>query len=216
MSQLSEYLELIKNEKDTKLLPKNIKKDVEILGVPGNYEGEDTNVLMDSTLNYQGNFGGYEIITKVTSLDTSNFSTTKNLFIGFSELIEVPQQLDTSQVTDMQYMFSGCKKLTFIPEMNTSNVTNMYYMFNGCAKLTTVPLLNTSKVTNITNMFSGCSSLSNESLNNILQMCINATAYTSTKTLTILGFRAYEHSQAKIQGLSNYQAFLNAGWTIGY
>jgi surface protein len=218
MDVLNTKIKNILAEKVTKITPENIKKDVKILGITGNYEGEsnDTNVLMDDTLNYQGNFGGYELITKVTSLDTSNFSTTKNLFNGLSELIEVPQQLVTNQVTDMQYMFNGCKKLTFIPQMDTSRVTNMYYMFTSCAKLTTVPLLNTSKVTNMTNMFSGCPALSNESLNNILQMCINAAAYTSTKTLTILGFRAYQHSQAKIEALSNYQAFLDAGWTIGY
>ena len=256
MDILNTKIKDILTEKNTKIRPENIKKNIEILGITGSYEGESpslqnksititengtntitadtgydgldeveittnisssgTNVLMDDTLNYQGNFGGYEIITKVTSLNTSNFSTTKNLFAGFSELIEVPQQLVTNQVTDMQYMFSGCKKLTFIPEMNTSNVTNMYYMFNGCTKLITVPLLNTSKVTKMNNMFSGCTSLSNDSLNNILAMCINATVYTSTKTLTILGFRAYQHSQAKIEALSNYQAFLDAGWTTGY
>ena len=62
--------------------------------------------------------------------------------------------------------------------------------------------------------FTACSSLTNESLNNILQMCVNAINYPGVKTLKRLGLSS---EQATVcQGLSNYQAFLNAGWTTGY
>ena len=63
-------------------------------------------------------------------------------------------------------------------------------------------------------MFSGCTSLSDESLNNILAMCKNATAYTDTKTLKYIGLTPEQANKCKT--LSNYQAFLNAGWTTGY
>ena len=66
-------------------------------------------------------------------------------------------------------------------------------------------------------MFYSCSSLTDESLNNILTMCINISpSYRSNKTLSTLGFNASWCSASKIQALSNYQAFLDAGWTIGY
>ena len=63
-------------------------------------------------------------------------------------------------------------------------------------------------------MFKDCNNLSNESLNNILAMCASAENYTDTKALTILGIT---EEQAEIcKGLSNYQAFKDAGWTLKY
>ena len=58
---------------------------------------------------------------------------------------------------------------------------------------------------------SNCPNLSDETLNNILQMCINATNYTQTKSLSHLGLTAAQRS--KCMTLSNYTAFTNAGWT---
>ena len=113
-------------------------------------------------------------------------------------------------------MFYGCINLTTIPLLDTSSATNMNSMFNGCSNLTEIPLLDTSSATNINSMFGGCSNLSENSLNNILQMCINAVSYTgvNTKTLNYIGLS--EEQATKCTTLSNYQAFLDAGWTTGY
>ena len=87
-------------------------------------------------------------------------------------------------------------------------------MFYNCTSLITIPLLDTGKVTRMNSVFYNCSSLSNESLNNILAMCTNATSYTGTKTLAYLGLTS---AQANIcKSLSNYSAFIAAGWTTGY
>ena len=103
-----------------------------------------------------------------------------------------------------------------IPLLDTSGVTAMNSMFNGCSNLTEIPLLDTSSATNINSMFNGCSNLSENSLNNILQMCINAVSYTgvNTKTLNYIGLS--KEQATKCTTLSNYQAFLDAGWTTGY
>ena len=66
---------------------------------------------------------------------------------------------NTSNVTNMSSMFTGCKALTSIPTFNTSNVTNMNSMFHSCKCLTSIPLLDTSNVTNMNNMFYYCTSL---------------------------------------------------------
>ena len=76
------------------------------------------------------------------------------MFSNCSNLITIPQ-LNTSNVTDMYYIFNGCKVLTTLPLLNTQNVTNMNSMFGYCEKLTTIPLLDCGKVTNIGFMFSG-------------------------------------------------------------
>lgn len=67
---------------------------------------------------------------------------------------------DTSNITDMSYMFANCEALTTLDlsSFDTSNVTNMSYMFYNCYSLTTLDLssFDTSKVTNTEGLFYGC------------------------------------------------------------
>ena len=146
-------------------------------------------------------------------LDTSNITSMNNMFYNCKSLTTMPL-IDTSNVINMSSMFYYCTSLIIIALIDTSSATNMDHMFFGCANLTTIPVLDTSNVTNMDSIFNGCTSLSNESLNNIMQMCINASKISSNKTLVYMGLT---QDQANIcQTLSNYQAFLNAGWTTGY
>ena len=134
---------------------------------------------------------------------------------GDKELIIAPV-VDTSSKTSFSYFANSCRNLLEIPLLNTSNVTNMENAFSSCSVLTTIPVFNTSKVTNMSSMFMYTPKLTNESLDNVLQMCINATSYTGTKTLYQLGFRKSDYAVAIIEALPHYQAFIDAGWTIGY
>lgn len=86
----------------------------------------------------------------VTTIDTSNW--------------------DTSQMTTMEYMFSGCTALTNldVSKFNTSNVTDMDGMFADCSSLKSLDLSkwDTSKLGTMLNMFRGCSSLESLDLSN--------------------------------------------------
>ena len=152
-------------------------------------------------------------LTSIPLLDTSNVTNMDNMFDDCSNLTTIPL-LDTSNVTNMNNMFYGCSNLTSIPLLDTSNVTDMRSMFYGCSNLTSIPLLDTSNVTDMRSMFSRCSSLNNESLNNILAMCKNAAKITSNKTLKYIGLTKEQANICKT--LSNYSAFIAAGWTTGY
>ena len=71
-------------------------------------------------------------------------SDSSNMFSGFENLTTIPL-LDTSNVTSTEYMFYNCENLTTIPLLNTSNVTNMSQMFggfNGCTSLSDESLNN--------------------------------------------------------------------------
>ena len=87
------------------------------------------------------------------------------LFYNFSKLTEIENinLLDTSEVTNMNSMFSNCSRLTSLDlsDFDTSQVTDMNYMFNSCSSLTSIDVSNfdTSKVTSMDSMFSGCSKL---------------------------------------------------------
>lgn len=72
------------------------------------------------------------------------------------------EYLNTSEVTNMAWMFEACSKLTSIDltHFDTSNVTDMNRMFAGNENLTTLDLssFNTSKVTDMEYMFAGSGS----------------------------------------------------------
>ena len=72
----------------------------------------------------------------------------KNIYFIPTKLDGTPL-LDTSNVTNMNYMFSGCSNLRIIPQLNTSNVTTMRNMFNVCTNLTEIPELDTSNATKL-------------------------------------------------------------------
>ena len=69
------------------------------------------------------------------------------------------------KMTDMSYMFDGCKSLLALidaSEWDTSNITNMSYLFNECECLISISDIskwNTSKVTDMSGMFNRCYSL---------------------------------------------------------
>ena len=71
---------------------------------------------------------------------------------------------DTSEVTDMGYMFNNCGMITNIPQLDTSKTTNMLSMFRGCYALTNIPQLDTSNVKRMNYMFYDCYALTTISL----------------------------------------------------
>ena len=157
-------------------------------------------------------------LTTVPLFNTSKVKTMQGMFRYCAGLTTVPL-FNTSNVTAMNGMFTYCSNLVEIPQFNTSKVNTMQDMLNYCSKLTTVPVLDTSSIkfnNGFQNMFSGTTKLTDESLNNILTMCINATSYNGTKTLAFMGFQPRYYSASRIEALSNYQDFINAGWTTGY
>lgn len=169
------YNIVIKNKEGIKLLTKDkdihfdddvkITIDESLLGGGGSVDTQGTvKALFDAKKTCYREFGDSKItseeLEKVLSYsDTSQVTDMGYMFINCTELTAVPQ-LDTSQVTNMQYMFDGCRKLTTVPQLDASNVTSTYAMFRTCVKLTEAPLLlNSNKVTNANQMFYNCSEL---------------------------------------------------------
>ena len=70
------------------------------------------------------------------------------------------ENLNTSIVTDMNGMFSGCESLTALDlsSFDTKNVTNFAYMFMGCTGLQIVDVnsFDISNATDMRGMFSSC------------------------------------------------------------
>ena len=147
---------------------------------------------------------------------TPSGTSMKLSFYNCTSLISVPN-INTSNVTNFQYCFRDCTNLVRIGQMDTSRASYMNYMFQNCANLTTIPVLNASMLATDGHegMFTNCSNLSDDSINNILTMCINMSGQRRT-TLAFMGFNSTNYPASRIEALSNYQAFIRAGWSIGY
>ena len=107
--------------------------------------------------------------------------------------------LDTSQVTDMSYMFQFSQKLASLnlTSFNTKNVTNMKAMFQGCYELTELSIgegFDTSKVTDMTVMFSLCGKLSNYSFLTLF----------NTENVTSMSQMFYGNNSAQTLDLSSF------------
>ncbi|MBR5674790.1 MAG: BspA family leucine-rich repeat surface protein, partial [Muribaculaceae bacterium] len=107
-------------------------------------------------------------VTKVVfdpSFADARPTTTFDWFFGMQKLQSITgmSYLNTSEVTNMGYMFHNCIKLTSLDlsSFNTSNVTDMFFMFYNCSSLTSLDLssFNTSQVIEMSCMFENCSNL---------------------------------------------------------
>lgn len=100
----------------------------------------------------------------LSGLDTSNVTVMSEMFTGCTSLTSLDlSSLNTSKVESTHRMFEFCSSLTSInfSGFNTSKVTDMIYMFEGCSSLVSIDLsgFNTSSVTSMSGMFEECSSL---------------------------------------------------------
>ena len=103
-------------------------------------------------------------INGLDKLDTSNVTDMRYMFFNCEALENLDlSSWDTSNVANMGYMFLNCEALKSLDlsKWDTSNVTDMSCMFEDCYNLKTLDVsnFNTSKVTNMREMFCGCESL---------------------------------------------------------
>lgn len=112
------------------------------------------------------NFQNMESINNMEYFDTSNVTNMSYMFLNCPKLQSLDlSHFNTSKVTNMGWMFLGCAKLTSldVSSFDTSNVTNMNSMFYSCSGLQSLDLSNfdTSKVTSMSQIFYECRSLKN-------------------------------------------------------
>ena len=122
-------------------------------------------------------------------------TSTSRWFAGMSHLKSIAGMayLNTSEVTEMNSMFSECKMMASLDlsHLNTANVTDMSCMFNGFSsdESSTLDLssFNTDKVTDMLSMFGGCrgltslylSSFNTSDVTNMQEMFFNCSNLTT-------------------------------------
>lgn len=107
----------------------------------------------------------------VSNFDAKDVWNMNFMFRNCANLEEVILDLNSSNLTNTQYMFAGCDKLKKIDlsKFITDNVSNMCGMFMYCKNLTYIDLsnLNTENVTNMSQMFDHCENIKNINVGNI-------------------------------------------------
>ena len=119
-------------------------------------------------------FAYQEQLTEIIDIDYLNTSQVTNMDWMFSNCFKLKHielsGFDTQNVTDITGIFNSCYSLTGIDlsGFKTSKVTNMDYMFYSCSSITNLNVSNfdTSSVTDMYCMFSGCSNLTSLNLSN--------------------------------------------------
>ena len=158
-------------------LPSNsvvVEDKMKVADIKRNFEnGTIVHIVFDKSFStyaptslrsFFGSLTKLETITGLEYLNTANVTDMSYMFSGCSKLTSLDvTHFNTANVTNMCYMFSSCLMLTSldVTKFNTENVTNMNKMFYGCSKLTSLDVthFNTTNVTNMGYMFSGCSKL---------------------------------------------------------
>ena len=144
------------------------------------YEKNTTNVVIEPSFadvlptSCAGWFVGLANLASITGLEylnTSEVTTMSSMFSGCEALTSLDlKNFNTSKAKSMYAMFQRCDRLTSLDLTNfdTSEVTNMQYMFYGCSGLTSIDLtnVNTSKVTSMNSMFQNCQNLTSIDLTN--------------------------------------------------
>ena len=111
-------------------------------------------------------FNCFRALTQITGIENLNTSEVTNMSYMFYNCPALTQldlsKFDTKNVTDMSGMFNSCALTQLdVSNFNTQNVTDMSYMFEGCAALTQLDVnkFNTANVTDMSYMFQFCLAL---------------------------------------------------------
>ena len=159
---LREYYKKIANHKTITSLPKE-NADYIKEALPNVTDCYD---MMGKYSLFENQRDGCGALTSIdtTGWDTSNVTNMNGMFSSCNSLTTLDvSKFDTGKVTYMNYMFGGCTKLTTlnVSKWDTSNVTDMNSMFADCSRLTTlnVSKWDTSNVIDMRGMFYDCYSL---------------------------------------------------------
>ena len=174
-----------------------------------------------------GEFKGDSTITEVDTVITTDNTTTNEMFMDCTNLTTINgiDTWDTSNITNMSYMFSHCEALESLDlsGFNTNNVTNMDMMFYHCYNLKSIDMRNFN-LTNVQSkgeyipgycmdMFTGCNNLRSIRLDNCDHDTIMKLITDSglpSETITGVTKRIYV-KQANITGLTAPD-----GWIFDY
>ena len=114
---------------------------------------------LNEVISFEKMFEGTDLmsISGFSSFETKELINISSMFSGCKNLISIIDIdfLNTNNVKKMNYMFYNCKSLESLPDISkwdTNNVTQIDYMFEGCEKLKSLPDISNWNTSNVTQM----------------------------------------------------------------
>lgn len=123
---------------------------------------------------------------KSNGLDTSTV-TNFDYLCGANRFNDQLDKLDTSNGTNFTNFLQGSNSLTEIPPLDMSNGTIFRSTFRDCSSLTEIPLLDTSKGTDFYWMFRDCTSLTTVELTSFISSDSMFYRCSALENLTVTG-----------------------------
>lgn len=137
----------------------------------------DTFASYSSAIDNLPSGGGGSLKTLLDATKSSSYLFFNYSGVSVSDLISYN---DTTNVTNMKYMFQNCTKLITIPQLDTSSAIEMNSMFNECSNLTTIDISHMNIISPAYSSFfaSGCYSLTKLIIRNMSSIPkLNSTAF---------------------------------------
>ena len=154
----------------------------------------------------------------VSEWNLSKVNNSQNMFRNCKSLLTIDvSNWNTSNFISTTSMFSHCESLTSIDVSNwsVSKVTSTSYMFADCYNIYNINISNWNVVNlkTMDTMFAQCNNLSDESIDSIINMCLNATNLTYKNLSINNGNGPFYHTNITNDRYQNRWAELTAaGW----
>lgn len=146
-------------------------------------------------------------ISKIPNLILKSLTKTKYSFYSMEYLINVPNIINTAQITDWTDTFYACQSLISVPLLDLSGATDCENMFGACSSL---KYLGGFKGLKVDLNLSLCEKLVRASLLNVLNNLADVTELGTEPTLTLAADSYYKLTSEEIV------IGTNKGWVIAY
>lgn len=165
----------------------------------------DFSLLKDRVISAEEMFSEsfWRTFSNLNKLDTSNITNMRNMFDTCKATSLDVSNFDTSKCTTMYGMFYDCSSLTSldVSSFDTSKCTTMFYMFYGCRKLTSLDISNFDlrNCLQCSYMFQYCSVLA--------YLKFGENFLPQTATVNLFNSSAYQDIEIDMNGITNFSSF---------
>jgi len=197
MTELREKLNNIVEEKNTKIIPENLRQGAEAFGVQGTFTSDATataeDILKDKTAYVNGGkiTGTLEVSSDNEYNCKSKLVQANNatqLVIGNNVTTELDLSgIDMTGITSIANLFIYFGALTKVVMPNTSNIDTFDTAFSGCRALVEAPECETSKSIEWSKTFNACSALETVPLYDFSNATVVAEMFAGCTNLKNLG-----------------------------
>lgn len=174
---------------------------INISNIVSNTNGADCTHMFENCIN----------VNNIDNINIANITASSSMFYN-TNISEINgANFKFPDLQNAYAMFAMMPNLTNVIDLNLSTATNVRFLYSGCRNLISVSNIDINGATDIWGMFENCVNLSNDSLSNIMKMCINAINVTNKSLNRVFENYDYIH---KCMNLPEYSDLVNAGWNI--